>query len=279
MNTCCVRLYAGIAVALSLLLFGASPAHAQFKPRPLNDPATGERFHIEAGVAWWSPSTDMSIASAGTGALAGIPGSQIDAVQDLGFTDQRFPEFQVMLRPAAAHKLRFNYIPISFNAQNTVQRDIIFNGQRYSVGIPLTSTLDWKAYRFGYEYDFIRKNRGFGGFITEVKYTDVNVELDSNSLQEFAHARAPVPAIGGIARYYIVPNIAVTGEVTGFKIPTIQDRYAAHYVDIDIYGTVNMTNNVGVQAGWRSMDLGYLVKQDTGSFTLRGLYFGVVARY
>ena len=77
-----------------------------------------------------------------------------------------------------------------------------------------------------------------------------------------------------------MPKVSVTGEATFFKLPdTIDDRYGGHYVDIDIYGTVNFNNYIGAQAGYRSLDLGYLVKQDTGSFKLRGLYFGVIARY
>ena len=35
----------------------------------------------------------------------------------------------------------------------------------------------------------------------------------------------------------------------------------------------------GVKGGYRSLDMGYLVKQDTGSFTLKGIYIGIVARY
>ncbi len=78
----------------------------------------------------------------------------------------------------------------------------------------------------------------------------------------------------------MVPNISITGEVTGFKLPdSIDSRYGGHYVDVDIYGTVNFTNNIGVKGGYRSLDMGYLVKQDSGSFTLKGIYFGVVARY
>jgi len=74
----------------------------------------------------------------------------------------------------------------------------------------------------------------------EAKYTDVRVELDSPFAAEFAHARAPIPALGGIGRFYVMPNISITGEVTAFKIPdSIDSRYAAHYVDVDIYGTLN----------------------------------------
>jgi hypothetical protein len=50
-------------------------------------------------------------------------------------------------------------------------------------------------------------------------------------------------------------------------------------VDVDIYGTVNFNDYIGVKGGYRSLDMGYLVKQDSGSFTLKGIYIGIVARY
>ena len=148
--------------------------------------------------------------------------------------------------------------------------------------MPVKSTLDWKAYRIGYEFDFVRTNRLFAGFILDLKQTDVTATLATVTpgLTEFARARAPIPAIGGIVRVYVVPNISITGEVTGFKLPdkSIKDT-TGHYVDVDIYGTVNFTNNVGVQVGYRSLDVGYVVESDTGSFKLKGMFFGIVARY
>ena len=264
----------------ALLALLAAPASAQYKPKPLNDPATGEKFHIEGGADFWFPSTDILVASGGSGALTGLAGTQIDAKRDLGLTDKRLPKLQLTLRPARSHKFRLEYIPIKYEATTTLTRNIDFNGQRYRVGIPTNTTLDWKAYRFAYEFDFITKNRGFAGFIVEAKYTDVNVQLATPVLNEFATARAPLPALGGIGRFYVVPNISITGEVTGFKLPdSIDSRYGGHYVDIDIYGTVNFTDNIGVKGGYRSLDMGYLVKQDSGSFTLKGIYIGIVARY
>ena len=139
-------------------------------------------------------------------------------------------------------------------------RDIVFKGQRYSVGVLVNSALEWKAYRFGYEYDFIVTNRGYGGFILEAKYTDVKATLDaldstgSPLFTEFAHARAPIPALGGVVRVYPIPNISVTAEVTGIKLPnTISEDYEGHYADIDIYGILQLHPNVGTQiAGGRS---------------------------
>jgi hypothetical protein len=195
--------------------------------------------------------------------------------------NEHLPDFELILRPARRHKLRAQYIPIELSGSNTLTRDIIFNGQKYTIGIPVTSTLDWQAARFSYEFDFVSNSRGFGGVILEAKYTDVRVELDAPifNLAEFATARAPIPALGGIGRFYIVPNIAVTGEVTAFKLPTIADKWAGHYFDLDVYGTLNFNNNIGVKGGFRSLDLGYLIKEDTGAFTMYGMYFSAVLRY
>jgi hypothetical protein len=265
---------------LALLCFAAAPASAQYQPRALNDPPTGEKYHIEAGAGYWFPTADISVASAGGGTLAGLTGTQIDAKRDLGLTDQRVAILDLQLRPARSHKFRFQYIPFNYTQTTTLNRDIVFNGIRYSVGIPVNSTLEWKTYEFGYEYDFVVKNWGFVGFDLQAKYTDVQVSLASLIASEFAHARGPIPALGGIARYYVVPNISITGEFSAFKIPdSIDSRYNAHYVDIDIYGTLNFTNNIGVKGGYRSRDVGYLIKADSGAFTLKGIYFGAVLRY
>ena len=268
------RLYSW-AVAAALLL-GSAPAYAQYTPRPLNDPATGEKFHIEGGADFWMPSTNINISSE----ALGIEGSNIDLKRDLGATDQRFRALQLTLRPARAHKFRFQYIPIKYTASATLARDVVFNGIRYRASLPVNTDFDWKAYRFGYEFDFLTRNRWFAGFLLEAKYTDVNVKLDSPIASEFAHARGPIPAIGGIGRFYVVPNISITGELTAFKLPaSIDERYNAHYVDLDIFGTVNFNDYIGVKGGYRSSDVGYLVNADSGSFKLKGLYFGAVIRY
>jgi hypothetical protein len=263
-------------LAVAALFCVAAPAAAQYQPRAVESPATGEKYHIEAGADLWFPTADMTVASE----QLGIVGSQINHKNDLGLTDTRFSGLQLQLRPARSHKLFLNYSPVDYTQNTILNRDVVFNGIRYRLGLPVNSELNWKTYEIGYEYDFVVKNWGFVGFDLEAKYTDVQVSLSSPIATEFAHARGPIPALGGIARYYIVPNVAITGQVTAFKIPdTIDSRYNAHYVDIDIYGTLNLTNNIGVKGGYRSRDVGYLIKSDTGQFTLKGIYFGAVVRY
>ena len=279
MHRTAIRAYAGWCLALAFVL-SAAPAQAQFRPRPISEPPTGEKYHIEAAAGFWFPTATMIVSSESLG----IVGSTIDFKTDLGLQDKKLPDLRLVLAPSRRHKLRFELIPIKYEQSTTVRRRIIFNGIAYNIGLPVTSVLDWKAYRIAYEFDFISNNHGFAGFVVEAKYTDVTVNLASSSpalvATEFAHAQAPIPAIGGIGRVYVVPNISITGEVTDFKLPEnlVQGTHA-HYVDFDLYGTVNFTNNIGAQIGYRSLDVGYTFDTDTGTFKLKGIHFGVVARY
>lgn len=254
------------------------PGRRSVPSRPVSDPATGERYHIEVSGGFWNPTPDLTISSEALGIL----GTDIDVVKDLGIAKARFKELHVVLRPATKHKFRLSYIPISYSAESTLKRDIVFNGLKFSVGIPVNSTLDWKAYRFGYEYDFLYRDRWFVGAILEAKSTDVEATLKSPIDSEWARARAPIPALGGIARVYVVPNISITGEFSGFKLPKSVDKdkkYDGKYYELDIYGTVNFTNNFGVQMGYRKFDLSYQVKTDSGALKMSGLYLSAVARY
>ena len=274
-----VRLYTFSSLGLALLLLVAAPARAQFQPRPISDPATGEKFHIEAAAGLWFPTADMQI----TSTSLNLVGTLIDFKKDLGLQDHKFPELHLVLRPAKKHKLRLQYIPLNYSQSALLQRNIIFNGQLYAVTLPVTSTLDWKAWRFGYEYDFISRDRGFVGFLLDMKYTNVTATLASPIRADFAQAKAPIPTVGGIFRVYPVANISITGEVTGFTIgwlPTsLIKNNSGHFVDVDFYGTLNFTNNIGVQAGYRSFDVAYALATDSGTFKVKGPYFGIVARY
>src|SRR5215212_11852084 len=152
MQTCALR--SGTWILLTTLLFCAAPASAQYKPRPLTRPATGEQWHVEGGADLWMPSATMVVASESLG----IQGSQIDVKRDLGVTDQTLRSLQLQLRPSPKHKFRLQFTPIKYEASATLQQDVVFNGIRYRLGLPVNTVFDWKAYRFGYEFDFVTRN-------------------------------------------------------------------------------------------------------------------------
>jgi hypothetical protein len=259
-----------------VLGLAAAPARAQYAVKGPSNPSTGENYHVEIGGFLWNPTPDIVISSE----RFGIVGTDIDFVNDLGIEKTRFKQLRVTLHPARKHKLRFEYTPITYDAEGSLTADVIFNGIRFPVTLPVTTNLQWKAYRFSYEYDFVSRDRGFAGLILEAKYTDVQATLTNFVATEFARARAPIPAIGGIARVYVVPNISITGEFSGIKLPdSINDKYRAKYYDLDIYGTVNFSDHFGAQAGYRSFDVLYKVDKDAGDLQLKGLYLGGIVRF
>jgi hypothetical protein len=268
----CPRGLAGVLLVLSV----ASPVAAQYGRRAPAGPV-GEQYRVEFGAFLWQPTPEIVVESA----LGDIAGTRIDLVSDLGIEEGNLPEFRAVLRPARKHKLRVSYVPIHYAAEATVERTFAFNGTIFRVGVPVASDYEWKAWRFGYEYDFVSRERGFVGLIAEVKYTDVKLDLDSNGLEESASARVPVPAVGGIFRVYPASLVSITGEVTGMKLPgsLTEGDETAHYLDWDLYATVNATPNIGVQAGYRTLDLSYRTSEDFGEFRVEGWYFGAVVRF
>jgi hypothetical protein len=264
-----------VVSAIACVIGTATPADAQYGRRTVGDPAVGETYHIEGALTFWRPDPALEIASESLG----IPGTTIDAVADLGFESSTFTDFKLVLRPSRKFKFRLGYTPIKYEAQAQLTRDIIFNGQRYRVGVPVNSEMTWKAWRFGLEYDFVYRDRGFVGLVLEAKYTDVEARLTNSRDEEFVRAHAPIPAIGLIGRGYVLPNVSITGEFTFFKVPDIDEDYGGSFYDLDIYGTVNFTPNFGAQVGYRSFDVSHLAERDNGDLRLRGMYLGGTVRF
>lgn len=270
-----MRTRVAATLVFCLLVLSAATAHAQYTFRGSNR-ATGETYHVEVGGSFWNPTPDILISSE----EFGIVGDDIDFVTDLGIEKKSHTQLRVVLRPATKHKFRFEYTPLKYTAEGAIARSLVFNGIRFPVELPVATDLNWRAYRFGYEWDFVYMDRGFVGLLLEAKYTDVEATLSNAFDTEFVHARAPIPAVGFIGRGYVVPNVSITGEFSFFKLPdSVDEDYEGNFYDFDLYGTVNFSDNFGVQGGYRSFDVFYRIENDEGQLTMKGLYFGGVVRF
>jgi hypothetical protein len=265
-----------LLVIAASLLWSSSTAEAQLRRQ---DPATGERYKVEVAYGWWEPTPEISVSSA----ALGFPGDLIDFVGEFGFESKRFSEFRAVLRPARKHKFRVDYVPIKFDVEGAVlSRPITFNGQIFNVNLPVNVEASWNTWHFGYEYDFIYRDRGYLGLLLQAKYTKASIDLESPIAAEFTEVRAPIPTIGAVGRGYLARNVAITGEFSFFRLPENideDDDYGGHYYDFDIYGTINFTNNVGVTAGYRSLDVNYAVDFDFGDLRMKGYYVMGVVRF
>ena len=262
------------AVLAAILAALAAPAAAQFRPDPQ---VVGEDYHVEIAFNFWNATAEPVVNSEALGIL----GTDINLVDDLGLEQKVLKDWRVVLRPGTKHRLHVDYLPMNYDQPDgQVNREFIFNGLRYPVGLPVATTAEFKTWRFGYEYDFLYKPRGFLGVILDVKVTDVNVGLNSPIGDEFAKALAPIPTIGAAGRFYPTKNLALNGEFGYFRVPeSVSDDYKGRYVDWDVNATFNASKNFGVQLGYQKIDIFYKVRNDTGALKFTGFYFGGTTRF
>jgi hypothetical protein len=270
------RVCAVVGMMLLTLVGSTRSASAQY--RPAGPPIVGDQFHIEASYGWWNAEPALLINSE----ALGIVGSDIDLITDLSVEKKKLGMFQLVLRPGAKHKFRYERVPIQYEADTVLKRSFVFNGQRYNVGLPVQTTASFNTQRFGYEYDFLTLKRGYAGVMLEVKYTDVNVELASplRAQPEFTSAVAPIPTLGFTGRGYVSKNVSLTGELSFLRVPdSLSKTFDGSYTDFDLYATVNVNRYVATKFGYRIVDVSYLVDLDKGELRFKGLYFGGVIRY
>ena len=263
------------AGCLATLLTLASPAEAQFL-RPPSDLPIGEAYRVEILGGMWNPTPSLTISSE----AFGIAGTDIDFTSDLGIAAKRFSEVRVRLRPGRKYRFRIDYVPIRYSAQSVVERRLVFRGIAYDVGVSVNSTITWNTWRLGYEYDIVHRSHGYFGLIVEAKYTEVEASLDTQFGREFARARAPIPALGAVMRIYPVRVLGITAEITGFRLPEgIDQSYGGEYIDFDVYGTLNFTEKIGVQIGYRSLDMSGFFETESVDLRLEGMYVGALLRF
>lgn len=229
---------------------------------------------VELGVMFWKPSPELTLS---TDALAGSSINEVDFVQEFGIEDDSFPAFRAAI--GRGHKFRVSYVKFSYDAEATIQRTFTFQGRTFTIGAPATTDIEWDLWTFGYEWDFVSRERGFFGVVTDLKYNKVKASVDSPALQSTAatDTTAPVPTIGVIGRGYIGSIVSITGEFTGLKIS--RDEFDVKFTDFDINGTVTFGRNVGAQVGYRSIVANYVVDEDAGDLRMKGPYFGGVLRF
>jgi hypothetical protein len=239
-------------------------------------PAIGENYRVEISASWWKPDVIGVI----TSDRLDLIGSRVDFVTDLGFTPARIRDLRVTVRPGKKHKVRVQYTPLEYLAEGVLAREITFAGQVFPVALPVESSLTWHVWRVGYEWDVFYKSRGYIGLLFDARITKLTASLESLAASGSVLAEAPLPAVGIVMRAYPLPDLALNFEVSGMKLPeSINPDHEGDYLDMDLSATVNITENLGISAGWRRMDTTLRVKEDFGELRFRGIWFGGAIRF
>jgi hypothetical protein len=273
------RVYAILIVGMLGLSANAGTAWAQYRPQAREAAVIGEDYHIEVSYGWWNAKPTLIVNSESLGIL----GSDVDLISDLGIEQHRLGKLDLVLKPAKKHRFRYQHLPIKYQTDAfQVKREFVFNGQRYAVGLPVTTNVDFTTDTFGYEWDMLYFPRGFIGAGVNVMLSNIDVSLESPIGTEFVAQAAPIPAFNVSGRGYVTRNFAINGEIKFFRIPESIEKQIegdGSYTDLDFHGTFNVRKNFGVQLGWRKTAVFYTAERDTGDLKFKGIYFSGVVRY
>ncbi|MEQ1574765.1 MAG: hypothetical protein ABL993_11025 [Vicinamibacterales bacterium] len=230
-----------------------------------------ETANVELGAMFWTPTPEITLTSDSFG-------GSVDFVKEFNIEDTRFREFRAVLKVGRKHKIRFSRVAVKYDESTTLANTISFEGRTFPAGTPADTNIEWNLMRIGYEWDFVARDYGFVGLVTELKYNKVTGTI-SNALGSATtgEQKVPVPTVGGIARGYLGKYVSFTGEFTGFSLD--REEFRGKFYDFDVYAQLNLVKSLAGQVGYRSVSVDYLVDGDAGVLKLKGPYFGGVLRF
>ncbi len=225
---------------------------------------------FEAGVRgyYWFPDLSAKIQTFTPPPV----GTKFDAKDDLGVKDENFPSGEAFVRVGRIH-LRVGYTPVSYDGNKTLTRTIVFNGQSYTAGENVVSSLDVKMLDGDVQIDLLRPDiiaASFNlGLILKAKYVDGNVELTSAGVTESKDFKAPIPMVGLAAGVGVLKNaLRADARVTGVAYS------GNHLYEGDVFASFVPFPFFRIQGGYRLIDLKVDEDDIVAALKMKGPYVG-----
>jgi len=211
---------------------------------------------------WFTTFSDTVQLSSGS-----VTGTNLNLIDDLNVDDKKnFWEGRVTLE-LGSHKLRYSYMPLSWDGTKTITQTISFNGQTYTAGASVDTKLSADYHRLGYEYDIIDLLDNRVGVIFELKYFDADARLSAPSigLNESGTLKAPIPTIGVTGQVGLPFLINIGGEITG-----VGTGSKVYLVDAEAGVNFKPAPFVVISGGYRILKFHVESSNDKVDLTLKG---------
>ncbi|MCB2230319.1 hypothetical protein KQH82_06365 [bacterium] len=208
--------------------------------------ATGSAF------AGWSVDIESGLASSGYNdvRIPGSTGSDISLSEDLKAESTEFVRLRLAIDLGDRHQLSFLIAPFTFESTGTLDRDIDFNGTRFTTGVPLRSRYRFDSYRVTYQYTWLRNERLTAGIGFTGKVRDASISLDNGIVFSEKTNTGFVPLINFAFDWRFASKLGLILEGDALAAP--QGR--AEDVLLAIYGVPS--NHLRLRLGYRILEGG-----------------------
>jgi len=207
--------YLLIRVTLIPLVLALAPLGVAAEPG-------SERFVISLGAFITDRDTSTRVDSSTLGR-----GTTIVLEDDLGLdSSQTVFRLDGHVRTAERHRINFSVFDLSRDSTRTIDQDIQFGDEVFSVNTSIDSNFDLDIYKIAYTYSVWYTERGFLGVDAGIHVADLVETLSAPSAGQFQlkALTAPLPVIGIRGEYYFTPRLRLAGAA---------EYFALEYNDID----------------------------------------------
>jgi len=107
-----------------------------------------EKYNMLLEGRYWYPKLNSTVKI-----VENQIGTDINLVDDLGFDKEKgFGEGRLQIKVSPYHKFNFSYLPMKWEGDKAISRNIQFSGQTYPAGTRVQSEETLKLFKGGYEY-------------------------------------------------------------------------------------------------------------------------------
>jgi hypothetical protein len=240
--------------------------------------ALGQALELEG--RYWPASLTATVRV--TGGHAEIP-SDLDTVNlknDLGLKDESLKDWRLTLFTGPRSRLRVAYVKMDYRADQDVQRSILFNGQLYTLGTRVATTLNLEYWRYGWIWEFVGGpySRVRFGTLLEAKRISVDSSLSTPELVPPVSAAkkisATLPTVGFVLDAYPARAVDIFAEASG-----IRGGSRGHALDGEAGVKLALGSHVLLSAGYRYFDLEVRDDPDFAKLKNAGPFVGGALRF
>lgn len=183
-------------------------------------------------------------------------GTDIDLQGDLGLGDKDMPSGRFTWYTGPKSRLFFDYSEISFGAEKTLNKTIVFRDQTFDIGASVKTDLDLQFYKLGWIWQFIDFGEGTVklGTLLDVRATTVDLSLESTI--GGTTTRVEEKVLGPLATLGLALDINPSNWMNiFFKGSGLEVSELGYYIDTEAGIKLIPVRNLSIFGGYRYTSL------------------------
>jgi len=213
---------------------------------------TNERVRLSLGVTKVASATDIRLDSS-----THLPGTALSAENDLGLSRSNFePKFQVVVRAAERHRLRFDYFTLDRTGDKTLSgAPLVFRDVILLAGDPVNTSVSVRMLGLTYGYSFWHSEKleiagTLGVNITDIS-TRARVQTQTRHIDQQEDQAGPLPTVGFDATWVLSKRFYLDGRAQYLKVTAQQLNGSLAVYEID--ALYRLRPNISFALGYNSL--------------------------